>query len=266
MGIEQRLTKVEHSISLLATTLLWLEEAHAFGSLPAYVAWLIDQPLAAAPLVRVAEAAEASVARSMPGTSREARRSATRAAVREAVFGVELVIGLNRAEEELLRSGGLRYVVLHWQMRAIGAEARVEEAAGPEPWRAWQVAVADLLTDLYAAEEARKRLEARFVGGHSALFPEAIAAWQNLRDGVEAFVELAAAVVQAPDPRARSKKPILNLAALRRAARGRVQAVMAEVVDGARAVTLDVLGDTEGATSIVARRLRATLSDDGGPG
>ena len=54
MAATRRLAKVEGSLSALATTLLWLEEAHAFGSLPAYVTWLIDQPIAATPLVRVA--------------------------------------------------------------------------------------------------------------------------------------------------------------------------------------------------------------------
>jgi hypothetical protein len=41
--------------------------------------------------------------------------------------------------------------------------------------------------------------------------------------------------------------------------------VAARLIDKARAATLDVLGDTEGATSMTARRLRATVSDDAGP-
>ena len=43
-----------------AATLLWLEEAHQFRSLPAYVDWLIDQPISAAPLERVPEQARAA--------------------------------------------------------------------------------------------------------------------------------------------------------------------------------------------------------------
>ena len=37
----------------MSATLLWLAEAHQFGSLPAYVDWLIDQPISVAPLERV---------------------------------------------------------------------------------------------------------------------------------------------------------------------------------------------------------------------
>lgn len=103
MAAKRRLAKVEGSLSAFETTLLWLEEAHAFGSLPAYVAWLIDQPIAAAPLVRVAEAAEDAVIRAMPRKSEEARAPAIRTAVRDAAFRVELVIGLNRAAQELSR-------------------------------------------------------------------------------------------------------------------------------------------------------------------
>jgi hypothetical protein len=42
MASRRRLANVERGLSPLATTILWLEEAQAFGSLPAYVAWLID--------------------------------------------------------------------------------------------------------------------------------------------------------------------------------------------------------------------------------
>jgi len=35
-----RLAKLEDALSPMGATLLWLAEAHEFGSLPAYVAWL----------------------------------------------------------------------------------------------------------------------------------------------------------------------------------------------------------------------------------
>ena len=50
MTAERRLAKLEGALSPKAATLLWLEEAQQFRSLPAYVAWLIDQPISASPL------------------------------------------------------------------------------------------------------------------------------------------------------------------------------------------------------------------------
>jgi hypothetical protein len=58
----------------------------------------------------------------MPRKSDEARAPAIRTAVRDAAFRVELVIGLNRAAQELLEAGGLRCVALFWQRRALIAE------------------------------------------------------------------------------------------------------------------------------------------------
>jgi hypothetical protein len=59
VSTKRRLAKVEGTLSPTAATLLWLSEAHGFPTLPAYVAWLIDQPASAAPLYRVPAAAEA---------------------------------------------------------------------------------------------------------------------------------------------------------------------------------------------------------------
>jgi hypothetical protein len=160
MAAKRRLAKVEGSLSAFETTLLWLEEAHAFGSLPAYVGWLIDQPIAAAPLVRVAEAAEDAVIRAMPRKSEDARAPTVRTAVREAAFRVELIIGLNRAAQELLEAGGLRCVALFWQRRALIAEGALGET-NPGNWADWRTAVAELLTELYATEDARTRHDGR---------------------------------------------------------------------------------------------------------
>ena len=256
MAATRRLAKVEGSLSALATTLLWLEEAHAFGSLPAYVAWLIDQPIAAAPLVRVAEAAEDAVIRAMPRKSEDARAPAIRTAVRDAAFRVELIIGLNRAAQELLEAGGLRCAAFFWQRRALVAEGGLGET-NPAHWADWRDAVAELLTELYATEDARTRLEARFIDGHPTLFPDASIAWEQLRDGVERLVGLGIPPASAPEATPRRRKAPLSLAGLQAAARDRVSALVDEVLAAARAVTLEVLGDSAAAAALVEQRLRA---------
>jgi hypothetical protein len=279
---ERRLAKLEGALPPKAATLLWLAEAHQFGSLPAYVDWLIDQPISAAPLERVPKQARAAAVAALRGQPREVVREAAHQAVRDAIFLVDLVLRLNSVATETIRIEGLRYAALFWEMRALAAEAqlarrnrsRADRSAASlvERWQAWCTATAALLTGLYAAEEARALLERRYLDGRPTLFPDAIADWERLRESAERLAGLGEALRLLMDgrrraPRSAEIEPLgLDLDALRSGARTTAPAVAARLIDEARAATLDVLGDAEGATSIAARRLRATVSDDAGPG
>ncbi len=201
--------------------------------------------------------------------------------MRDAVFLVELVLRLNSVATETIRIEGLRYAALFWEMRAISAEAelarryrsRADRSAASlaERWQAWCMAIAALLTGIYAAEEARALLERRYLDGHSALFPDAIAGWEQLRESIERLASLGDALRPLEDGRRRAPRsadiepPDLDLDALRSGARTTAPAVAAGLVDEARAAALDLLWDTEGATSIAARCLRASVSDAAGP-
>jgi hypothetical protein len=282
MTAERRLAKLESALSRKAATLLWLAEAHEFGSLPAYVEWLIDQPISAAPLERVPEQARAAAVEALRGQPREAVREASRGAVRDAIFGVELVLRLNSVAEEIIRIEGLRYAVFFWEMRTLTAEAELarrrrsradrQGSSLVERWQEWCTATAALLTGIYAAEEARLLLERRYVDGHAALFPDAIDDWERLRESAERLASLGDALGPLMDgrrraPRSADIKPRgPDLDALRSGARTQAPALAAQLIEEARAAALDVLGDTESATSMMARRLRPTVSDDAGPG
>jgi hypothetical protein len=273
MTAERRLAKLEGSLSPKAATLLWLEEAQEFRSLPAYVDWLIDQPISAAPLERVPEQARAAALEAMRGQPREAVREAAHHAVRDAIFLVELVLKLNVAAEETVRIEGLRYAALFWEMRAISAEVeltrRRRSRAGrstlslAERWQAWCEGSTGLLTGLYAAEEVRLLLERRYLDGHAALFSDAIADWERLRESAERLAGLGGALPPPPVGRCRASRsaeiepPGLDLDALRAQARSAAADLASRLVDEARAAALDVLGDAEGATAIAAQRMRA---------
>ena len=166
MTAERRLAKLECALSPKTATMLWLAEAQQFGSLPAYVDSLIDQPISVAPLERVPAQARAAALEAMRGQPREAALEAAHRAVRDAIFLVELVLKLNLAAEETIRILGLRYAALFWEMRAIGAEVQLVTALEPRrkssgPARrltAWRSTAISLLGDLYGAEEARAHL------------------------------------------------------------------------------------------------------------
>ena len=121
MTSQRRVAKLEASLPVQAALRLWLDEAQGFGSLAAYAAWLVDQPLTAAPFVRVPEAAEAAAHRAMGGQPRDAVRDAMTKAIEDAVFRVLLVLELNRAGEATLHVASLRDLALAHERRAIEA-------------------------------------------------------------------------------------------------------------------------------------------------
>jgi hypothetical protein len=270
---ERRLAKLEGALSPKAATLLWLEEAHQFGSLPAYVAWLIDQPISAAPLERVPMQARTAALEAMRGQPREVVREAAHRAIRDAIFLVELVLKLNVAAEETIRIEGLRYAALFWEMRAIGAEGELarrgrsrSDRSGStfaDRWQAWCSATVAFLTGIHTAEEARVLLEGRYLDGHPALFRDAIDEWRRLQKSAERLASLGGVLPPPPVGRRRAPRSAeiepgdLNLDAVRFAARTQAPTAAARLVDEARAATLDVVGDADGATAMVARRLRA---------
>ncbi|MDR3633578.1 MAG: hypothetical protein P4L84_07060 [Isosphaeraceae bacterium] len=272
MTAERRLAKLESTLSPKAATMLWLAEAQQFGSLPAYVAWLIDQPVSAAPLERVPAQARAGAIEAMRRQPREIVQEAAHGAARDAVFLVELVLKLNSEAEERTTIQGLRYVGLFWEMRAIRSEAelvrRSRSRAGrtisslAKHWQAWCEATAALLTGLHTSEEARLLLERRYLDGHPALFPDAIEDWGRLQARVERLASLGDALPPLMEGRRRGPRsaeiepPALDLDALRARAQLDAPTLAARLVDEARAAALDVLGDAEGATAIVARRMR----------
>jgi hypothetical protein len=270
---ERRLAKLEGALSPKAATLLWLAEAHQFGSLPAYVDWLIDQPISAAPLERVPEQARAAAVEALRGQPREAVQEAAHQAIRDAIFGVELVLRLNSVAEETVRIEGLRYAALFWEMRALAAEAELARGREhpdadhtiAERRQAWREGSTGLAAGLFLKEEARALLERRYLEGTPTLFPDLAADWLRLCEqaerlaGLGDLVDVTAATVDgARRRRGRAPgRPQIDLHQLRAAALEGAPDEAASLVDAARAAALDTLGDTDGVAAIAERRLRA---------
>jgi hypothetical protein len=264
MTAERRLAKLEGALSPKAATQLWLAEAHRFGSLPAYVAWLLDQPISAAPLERVPAQARAAAVEALRGQPREAVREAAHQAVRDATFLVELILRLNSVATETIRIEGLRYAALFWELRALTAEAELGTGTeGPDSRRsiarrpaAWRTAVSGWLTSLAAADEARLLLERRYLDGRGVLFPDLGRDWETLRETAARLAGLGDALPDLRDGRSRSRG-LHDLTPRRSAVVCRAEEGAASLADDARAAALDLLGDTEGAVAIAERRLRS---------
>jgi hypothetical protein len=202
--------------------------------------------------------------------AREVVREAAHQAIRDTIFLVELVLRLNSVAEELVRTEGLRYAALFWEMRAISAEAQLETAGGPRSasrdltarWAPWRGAVAHLIGRLHEAEEVRVHLERRYFEGTPTVFPDLAVDWQALREQAERLAVLGDVVnvtVRRVE-RGRRRRPQIDLCQVRAAALRRAPEEAASLVDAARAAALDALGDTLAATKIAERRLRANAA------
>lgn len=265
---ERRLDRLEGGLPPKEATLLWLEEAHRFGSLVAYCGWLVDRPLAEAPLVRIPEQAKAAVRRAMAGEPKEHIWEAEHQVERDVAFLFEVVVRLNAAAEETVRLGGLRYGLLWWQQRALSHEAAYEDDGLPETsgrmaerLTGWREAVSTLLLDLYIEAEARRIVEARFLDGHPVLFPDTVERWDRLREAVEDLAGLAEALSRL-GPERSGLGPVvttrIDLDALRAVAHLHAAGEAERLTDIIRAEALDIMGDTAGAAAMIAPHLRET--------
>jgi hypothetical protein len=269
MTLKRRLMVLECALSPRMATLLWLHEAHAFGSLPAYLGWLVDQPRSAFPLNRVPALVAIATRAASKGRPPESVDEAVRAAVRDAMFLVHLVLEINSAAEETTCRERLRYVAVSYEMKAICLEQELtsfEPAAGgadyAERWADALARARTWLTELYVSEEARTLLERRYLDGQPSLFPDLASEWTSLLEDAEALVELVHKVdldepVGGRRPSRRAQPEGLDPEPLRASALERAEAAAARLVNAAGAGALDALGDRQGAIAIARRALRS---------
>jgi hypothetical protein len=272
VSVAARVDRLEGALSPVAATILWLQEAHAFGTLEAYSAWLATQPLPTAPLERVPELARRGALEATKGQPRKVVLKASRQAVRDAIFLVELVITLTREARETLKTEGLRFAAFHWMLRALVTEM----AAGPEsPLRKRQGSPIDdlsglcrairvLLARLKVEGEARRELERRYLGGHGVLYPADAEDWEQLITSLEALSEMGEDVLGERVKRRSGRRAACSSepddASSASSTRAAVNAEVRYLEDTARAHALRLLGHGDAAAVIVARRLVAAVS------
>jgi hypothetical protein len=255
MSLHARTAALERTLSPTEATLLWLADAHRCRTLPAYLDQLIDDPRGTGPLDSVARHAVGSVTGRVARRYGESLDGARRIAARDAIFLVELVLGLEDTLETAIATGSLRWLALDAQLDALVAEARFSgqtTAPGrrvPDRRAAWRGMTSQWLTEAYALDEARRLLEWRYLRGTTALFPATAEGWDGLLLAYEGLGERASA-------RGGTAGGDIDVPALRRAARDRARAVAATIVSDARLATLEYLGLTTDALALAERHLR----------
>jgi hypothetical protein len=259
--LARRLEKLEASLTPTQLVLRWLGEAHAHGSLVAYVTSILDDPPEAFPLNRLAREA-AAAARAGPGRRvREQTDAAVRTALQQTVFRFELAVRINVFTHELLDREALVQAVITGHLALLASEPAKPRVA--EPFHRERVGVArDLalrrVIELHAAQEARLLAEARYLDGHSALFPDGLQAWDTQVHETERLAVMADRLAELD-----GLGPIdLDDEA---AVGARVPEILADLVEPAKATAFEKLGEGERAIRIATGWLRGQVAPVGPP-
>ncbi len=167
MTVARRLTAVESSLSPTEIVCAWLDEAHAFDSLEAYVGSQLEQPDDQHVPDRLLFQARDAARKRVSGT--KDADDQVRQALRETLFRFELVLRINVLVHETLEREtlirmviGLRFAMLFQEQDdpAAGRSCAQLLLLADRRWR--------YLRNLSAARET---VESAHLAGHAALFP-----------------------------------------------------------------------------------------------
>jgi hypothetical protein len=255
MTLVRRLAAAETSLSPTQLVLRWLDEAHAFGDLESYVRSQLAEPSTEGPLDRLAREAATGARTSLRGKRPELIDAAIRSALRETVFRFDLVVRILVTTHDLLEREGLIEAALSAHLALLTTEGRAtrrRDASYLERFATLRALLLFRMAELRAAQEARSAVETRYLGGHTALFPDAVAAWDEQLRNTETLTDVAVRLAELdgvspaepPDPDAAS---------------ARVTQLVADLVEPAKTTALEKLGEGEQAQRIAIGWLRPKL-------
>jgi hypothetical protein len=261
MTLSRRVAKIEEALSPTQLILRWLTEAHAYGDVPAYVASLLAQEPPVAPLDRLAREAIRGARTANRGKRPELVDAAVRSALRETIFRFELVMKINVTAKELLDREELISALFASQLAMLLSESGGKRRPDESHLRRLELChrLSLLRVDeLLASREARTTVEARYLDGHAALFPELAARFENQ---LRTSQEVAASAVRAAQLDGVEPGPPKDPVAFNK----RAGELVADVVEPAKAEALDKLGEGRQALDIAACWVRGKLATNDGP-
>jgi hypothetical protein len=249
MTSERRLAKLETSLSPTQLVVRWLAEAHAYGTLEAYVGSILDLPGDQQPVDRLCREAHDGVRTRLRGKPTEEVRKAVNSALRETVFRFELVLRIYVTTRELLDREGL----IDAALSAHVALATSEEARDADRLARLRDLLLLRVGELQASQEARETVEERYLDGHGALFADVAAAWDEQVTSTDMIADMAVRLAgfdgvpaaTPPDPDTVSR---------------RTAELMADLVEPAKSTALEKLGESKQALGIANAWLRGKLT------
>lgn len=248
-----RLAAIDAGLTPTALVVRWLDEAHAFGSLDAYVDSLLDGPAEAYPLDRLLREAKATIKRGSTGRTTDPD-GPLRKVLLETAFRFELVLRINVTVHELLDREVLRSAALaaNWGLLACVPQG------SSDPSRTGQMAsclrIGDFaVTELLASAEARTVVEHRYFAGHPALFPDDATrfAEQLTATQTQTVLGMRLAELDGLDPGDPGHPDAVS---------ERAAVLVVDLVEQSRSTAYEKLGDGRQAHSVATRWLRGKLA------
>jgi hypothetical protein len=243
VSIARRLDAIEVALDPTARVLRWLAEAHEYVSFERY----IEATLTARremPVDRLVRESIAVVRTQRQGPA-EAEK-AVQAEVRATLVPFFIILRINEVTAQALE----RELLLHGALTAYLLLSIERGTRRPElpPARVRDLAVARV-GDLHALRDARAIVEQRFLGGEQALFPAAQREWDAQFVRTDLLARMAVRQVELD-----RGAPVDGGSPL--VPEGRTARCVDDLVEPARAKTLDLLGDGQGAMT----RIRGWLT------
>jgi hypothetical protein len=258
MTVDRRLSAVEAALTPTQRILVWLDEAHAHGSIAEYVASLLDVPAEDYPLNRLLHGAANSTRASFRGKPTPESEAAVRGALREVTFRFELVTRANVVAHEALDLDAFAYAAFTSQVALLVSEDRKrrrEDAQHLERLASVRDAMFAWVDGLLARQEARAVVERRYLDGHPTIFPAVAAFWaERVLANQEAAV-MADALAELDGAR---PFVIPDEAAIAAGVERRVD----DLVTHARVMALEKLDEGRRAIAIATAWTRSRLVDD----
>jgi hypothetical protein len=251
MTAERRVERLEASLTPVQRVVAWIDEAHASGCLSAYVDSLLDQPPDAYPINRLAREA-ADAVRSGSRRRTEEVETAVRTAVRATVFRFELVMRINTVAHDMLVLETLHYTVSASQAALLAMEVREEPRAARDHLRRLATLrdfAASRADELVAAGQARSVVEARYLDGRPALFPDDAQRWRETLACASELVVMIERLAELDGVEPATSPP-------REGDQTRVASLVAELVEPAKVTALEKLDEGQRAFTIATAWLR----------
>jgi len=255
MTVARRLDALEANLTPTQRILAWLDEAHAFGDLDAYVESLLDQPPDALPINRLVREAHKGARTALRGKPAEVVDAAVRKTLRETVFRFDLVIRINVSAHEMVDRETLLYLVFAGQLALLASEdpkdRRSDSTHGRRLAHCRDLAFRRV-DELLALQEARSIAEGRYLDGRAALFPDAATAWaQEVQRAMELAVMAGSlAELDGVPPAAPTDLDAVS---------ARAAILVRDLVEPARSTALDKLDEGRQALTIATDWLRSKV-------
>jgi hypothetical protein len=256
MTLERRLEGIEKNLSPTQLVVRWLAEAHAYGSLEAYVTSLLDLPGSQQPIDRLCREADAGVRTTLRGKRPEVVDAARRNALLATVFRYELVLRIYVAARELLDREVLLEALFASQLALLVRDERAQRLTDEshlERLRQCRDLTAVAVRELLASQAARVSVEARYLNGHAALFPDVATAFDDQIRRSQRLAEMATAIAELDgvEPLAPDDPAAIAL---------RADQLVADLVEPARSTALDKLGESRPALGIANTWLKTKFA------